>query len=186
MILTEERTVAVPQLALRSLLETIVGSITRNTPEPQIEHIPYEAHFTLKVDPLDQGRMVGKLGGTIWAIKTIFWFAGYTQMGFPYDVKLFDYPAPPRKAPPVKFTKKWPREKIENLISEINDVCLRSAFGSFILEETGTTTLTVKLKLEKYLELSLSNPNFIEAVSTVLRVAGYSNGVQIKTEATFA
>jgi len=184
MIATEEREVA-PQLKLRNLLETIALAIGRRT-HPEIEHFPNQALFTLQVDPHDQGRFIGKLGGTIWAIQTIFWFAGLAQFGWSYTVKLLEPDNPVRERSPVpfKFNPKWDRKKITDLVGQILDVCLKQ-FQDHSLLETGEASVTVNLKLMKYLKTNLSEPNFVEAFETILRVAGMSNGVQIKTEAVF-
>lgn len=181
MIATDERAVA-PQLRLHSLLETIVSTIGRRTKAPEIIHHPNEALFTFEVDPYDQGRFIGKLGGTIWAISTIFWYAGLTQLGWSYTVKLIDHPIQQRKSVPFKFNPDWDRKKIEKLIGSILDVCLKQ-YCSWSLTETGPTRLTVNLKLMKYLKINLTDPSFVDAFETVVRVAGMSNGVQIKTEA---
>lgn len=184
MIATDERTAVAPQLKLRSLLETIVRTIGRRTKAPEIEHYPNEALFTLLVDPYDQGRFVGRLGGTIWAIQTIFWYAGLTQLGWSYSVKLLDHPLENRKSVPFRLNPKWDREKIKNLIDELLTTCLRS-YCSWSLQETGAAKLTVNLTLMRYLKINLADPSFVDAFETVTRVAGLSNGVQIKTEATW-
>lgn len=185
MITIDERAVA-PTLALHNLLETIVSSIARKTSNPKIEHLYNDALFTLQVDPHDQGRFIGKLGATIWGIQTIFWYAGLTQFGWSYSVKLLEpeNPIHDRRPVPVKFNPDWDRKKIEKLISEIISTCLRS-FASYSLLETSDTNLIVNLKLLQYLRINLSDPDFVEAFETVARVAGMSNGVQIKTEAMF-
>lgn len=181
MTVTQERELA-PQLRLRSLLETITLAIGRRTKVPEIEHCPADALFLLKVDPYDQGRFVGKMGGTIWAIQTIFWYAGLTQFGWSYSVKLFDHPKEERKPVPFKFNPKWDRKKIENLVSQILDTCLRS-YCQWSIFETGEASVTVNLKLMQYLKINLTDPSFVDAFDTVVRAAGMSNGVQIKTEA---
>lgn len=173
---------AAQQLKLRSLLETIVSAIGRRTNEPEIIHYPNEALFTFEVDPYDQGRFVGKLGSTIWAIQTVFWYAGLTQLGWSYSVKLIDHPIQQRKSVPFKFNPNYDKLKIEKLIGNILDVCLRQ-YCSWSLTETGPTRLTVNLKLMRYLKINLTDPSFVDAFETVVRVAGMSNGVQIKTEA---
>lgn len=185
MIATDERALA-PQLRLRSLLETIVCTIARRTKAPEIEHFLNEALFTLQVDPHDQGRFIGKLGGTIWAIQTLFWYAGSTQFGWPYSVKLLEpeTPVKERRPVPFKFNPNWDRKKITNLIATISDVCLRS-YCRWSLLETGEASLTVNLKLMQYLRINLTEPSYVDAFETVVRVAGMSNGVQIKTEATW-
>lgn len=185
MIATDERAVA-PQLRLHSLLETIALSIGRRTKAPEITHYPNEARFTLAVDPHDQGRFIGKLGGTIWGIKTIFWYAGLTQFGWSYSVDLLepDNPVKERRPAPFKFNTEWDRKKIENLIYQICSTCLRS-YCDWSLEETGLANLTVNLKLMRYLKINLCDPSFADAFETVVRVAGMSNGVHIRTEATW-
>lgn len=182
MTLVQERELA-PQLKLRSLLETITLSIGRRTKHPDIECYPNEAIFTLAVDPHDQGRFIGKLGSTIWAIQTIFWYAGLTQFGWSYSVRLLepDNPAKERRPAPFKFNPGWDRNKIENLVRQICDTCLRS-YCHWSLLETGEAKLTVNLNLMRYLRINLTDPSFPDAFETVLRVAGMSNGVQIKTE----
>jgi predicted RNA-binding protein YlqC (UPF0109 family) len=183
MIAVQEQMVA-PQLKLRSLLETIVSTIARRTKAPEIEHYPNEALFTLQVDPYDQGRFVGRLGSTIWAIQTIFWYAGLTQLGWSYSIKLLDHPLEERKSVPFKFDPNWDRKKINNLVDRILETCLRN-YCSWSLTETGAAGLTVNLKLMQYLKINLTDPSFVDAFETVLRIAGLSNGVRIKTEATW-
>jgi predicted RNA-binding protein YlqC (UPF0109 family) len=182
MIATAEQAEA-QQLKLHSLLETIVLAIGRRTKAPEIEHYLNEARFTLAVDPHDQGRFIGKLGGTIWAIQSIFWYAGLTQFGWPYSVKLLepDNPVKERQPAPFKFNPHWDREKIKNLIDRILETTLRS-YCRWSLQETGPASLTVNLTLMKYLKINLSDPSFADAFETVVRVAGMSNGVQITTE----
>src|SRR5262245_26746884 len=186
MIAVQERE-PVHYLQLRSLLETIVSVIANNTPDPEIFHQPNCAMFTLEVDPHDQGRFIGKLGSTIWAIQTIFWYAGMTHCRYPYSVKLMEpyQPIFSRRPVPIKFNKNWDRKKIENLVADVIANTLRS-FAKYELIETGETSMTIRLVIEKYLALPLSEPNFVEAFETLAKVAGFSNGVNIKTEATYA
>jgi predicted RNA-binding protein YlqC (UPF0109 family) len=183
MIATAEQAEA-QQQKLRSLLETIVLAIGRRTKAPEIEHFLNEALFTFEVDPYDQGRFVGKLGSTIWAIQTIFWYAGLTQFGWSYSVKLMDHPLENRRSVPFKLNPKWDRKKINNLVDRILETCLRS-YCSWSLQETGAADLTVNLILMRYLKINLAEPSFVDAFETVVRVAGLSNGVRIKTEATW-
>lgn len=186
MIAVQERE-PVQYLHLRSLLEHIVSVIAKKTPRPVIDHLPNSALFTLAVDPHDQGRFIGKLGRTIWAIQTIFWYAGFTQCGYSYSVRLLepDQPLKDRRPVPVKFKKSWDRKKIENFIADLLILTLRS-FASYSLLETGESSMTISLKIEKYLDISTSEPNFIEAFETLVRAAGMSQGVNIKLEAVYA
>lgn len=185
MTVTQERELA-PQLKLRSLLETIALSIGRSTKVVEIECFPNDALFTFAVDPHDQGRLIGKMGNTIWGIQTIFWYAGLTQFGWSYSVKLIepDVPVKNRRPIPFRLNPKWDRKKIENLVREICDTCLRS-YCQWSLEETGEARLTINLKLMRYLKINLTDPSFTEAFEAVLWAAGMSNGVQIKTEVSW-
>lgn len=186
-MMTLEQPGTASHLKLRSLLETIVDCIAKKTPNPEIEHYPNQALFTLMVNPHDQGRFIGKLGGTIWAIQTIFWYGGLTLNGYSYSVRLLepDSPVTNRKPVPIKFNPKWDRKKIENLIAKVLDTTLRS-YASYSTLETSETSMTIGLKIEKYLAMNVADPSFVDAFETVMRVAGMSNGVNIKTEAIFA
>jgi predicted RNA-binding protein YlqC (UPF0109 family) len=185
MIATQENDLAA-QHKLRSLLETITLAIGRRTKVPEIECYPNDALFTLSVDPHDQGRFIGKLGSTIWAIQTILWYAGLTQFGWSYSVRLLepDNPVKERRPVPFKFNPEWDRKKIENLIGQICETCLRS-YCQWSMFETGEARLTVNLKLMQYLKINLTDPSFVDAFNTVLHQAGMSNGVHIKTETTW-
>lgn len=186
-MMTLEQPGTAAHLKLRSLLETIVGCIAKMTPDPEIEHYQNQALFTLSVNPHDQGRFIGKLGGTIWALQTIFWYAGLTVCGYSYSVRLMepDCPVKNRKPVPIKFNPKWDRKKIENLIARVMENTLRS-YASYSIIETSETSMTIGLKIEKYLAMNVADPSFVDAFETVMRVAGMSNGVNITTEAIFA
>lgn len=186
MIAVQERE-PVHYTELRSLLETIVSVIAKKTPNPVIEHWPNRALFTLEVNPHDQGRFIGKLGRTIWSIQTIFWYAGMTYCRNPYSVKLLEPDEPLRNSRPVpvKFSKTWDRKKIENLVASVLSHTLRS-YAACSLRETGDTSMTIELKIEKYLALPLAEPNYVEAFETLVRVAGISQGVKLQVEASFA
>jgi predicted RNA-binding protein YlqC (UPF0109 family) len=185
MIAVEERVPAHYE-QLRSLLEDIVSVIAKKTPNPDIDHLPNRALFTLAVNPHDQGRFIGKLGRTIWAVQTIFWYAGMTYTRNPYSVKLLepDEPLRNRSPVPIRFKKSWDRKKIENFVASVLGHTLKS-YVRYELLETGETSMTITLAIEKYLALPLSEPNFVEAFETLARVAGFSQGVDIKTEATW-
>lgn len=172
---------------LGNFLRTIVLAIARSTQNPQIEHYPNEALFTLTVDQNDQGRFIGKNGVTIWSIQTLFWFAGLAQFGYVYSVKLLGPEKPPQRriSAPIKFTPKWPRQKIHGLAGEILWACLPQ-HADYQITEDDSTKATLKLRLPKYLEMQLSDPNFAEAFAIVMRAAGLSNGVSIKTETQYS
>lgn len=85
---------------------------------------------------------------------------------------------------PIKFTPKWDRKVINNLIAEIIGACI-PAHADYEITEIDETNAIVTLKLQKYLQLQLDNPCFPEAVSQVIFAAGMSNGASIRTETKF-
>jgi len=170
---------------LKNFLRTIVAAIARSTPTPEILHYPNDALIEFAVDPKDQGRFIGKHGTTIWAIQTLFWFAGLAQFGYSYSIKLTCTPIEQRPSMPIKFSPLWPRKTINNLISEIIAACVPE-HADYSVDENGETKALVTLTLPKYLELQLSDPSFPEAFATVVRTAGISNGVSLRTETHFA
>jgi predicted RNA-binding protein YlqC (UPF0109 family) len=171
---------------LANFLHVIANAIARSKTPCRIEHFPNQATLTLSVDQKDQGRFIGKHGSTIWGIQTLFWFAGLAQFGYTYSVKLLGPEKPPgrRVSPPIKFNPKWPRKKIHELAGEILWACLPQ-HADYTIEEEDETRATIKLRLPKYLEMQMSDPNFSEAFATVMKTAGMSNGVAIKTETTY-
>jgi predicted RNA-binding protein YlqC (UPF0109 family) len=171
---------------LTNFLHIIARAIARSKKSCSIEHIPNQATLTLSVDPKDQGRFIGKHGATIWGIQTLFWFAGLAQFGYTYTVKLLGPEKPPerRVSAPIKFNPKWPRKTINELAAETLWACLPQHSDYAIIEEDATRA-TIQLRLPKYLEIQLSEPNFQEAFGVVLKTAGMSQGVSIKTETIF-
>jgi predicted RNA-binding protein YlqC (UPF0109 family) len=171
---------------LDSLLRTIVDTIGKKTPLPMIEHIEKEALFRLQIDGQDVGRFVGKDGLHIWSIQTLFWYAGLAQVGYSYSIKLLEPEVSFKNRGPVpfRFNPDWDREKIKNLISKIILSCV-PGHASYTFQEESETSAVAKLKITKYLQRNMEDPSFVEAFSTVLRAAGMSQCVSIKTEATF-
>jgi predicted RNA-binding protein YlqC (UPF0109 family) len=175
----------VPYAKLHRLLQVVTLAIGRNTTTPEIVHFPNEARFTLVVHPKDQGRFVGKAGATIWAIQTLFYFAGLAQLGFSYTVKLIDPDFPQKDDKPLRFDPNWSRQRIRELVDAILTTCL-PCHASYTLIEPTTTTALVNLTIQKYLRICMNDPCFADAIATVLKTAGMSNGVNIKTETIFA
>lgn len=171
---------------LINFLHIIANAIARSKQSCKIEHIPDQATLTLSVAQQDQGRFIGKHGGTIWGIQTLFWFAGLAQFGYSYSVKLLGPEKPPGRqiSTPIKFTADWPRKLINELAGETLWACLPQ-HADYTLKEDDATRATINLRLPKYLEMQLSEPNFAEAFATVLKAAGMSNGVSIRTETIF-
>jgi predicted RNA-binding protein YlqC (UPF0109 family) len=172
------------EMKLSRLLSTIVFAIGQNTPHPEIEHFHNQAAFTLAVHPRDQGRMIGAKGATIWAIQTIFYFAGLAQCGYSYTVKLLEPDAPEKDRKPFRFNPKWDRSRIRHLLDTIVD-CVLPGHASYTLDELDDTTALVSLKIQKYLSMNLNDPNFAEAFANVVRASGMSSGVNIKAEAIY-
>lgn len=174
-----------PHVRLHRLLQIVTLTIGRNTTAPQIVHFPNDARFSLIVHPKDQGRFVGKAGATIWAIQTLLYFAGLAQLGYSYTVKLIDPDFPQKDNNPLRFNPGWPRQRIRELVDAILSTCI-PCHANYTLVEPTETTATVNLTIQKYLRINLNDPCFADAVAAVLKSAGMSNGVNIRTETVFA
>lgn len=168
---------------LRGLLETIVLAIAKHTPDPDISVLDDRSGLSFRVNGKDQGRLVGKKGSVIWSIQTIFWFAGLAQLGWSYTIKLLEpeTPKPNQPSPPFKFNPKWDRKKINNLFNNILEICLPGHY-TFSFTEPDETSATFNINLPEYLKMQLEEPSFKEAIENVVRAAGMSNGVAVKTQ----
>jgi predicted RNA-binding protein YlqC (UPF0109 family) len=175
----------VPYAKLHRLLQVVALAIGRNTAAPEIVHFPNEARFTLVVHPKDQGRFVGKAGSTIWAIQTLLYFAGLAQIGYSYTVKLIEPDFQQKDDKPLRFNPNWPRQRIRELVDAILSTCI-PCHAKYTLSEPTETIALINLTITKYLRINLNDPNFADAIATVLKTAGMSNGVNIKTETIFA
>jgi predicted RNA-binding protein YlqC (UPF0109 family) len=171
---------------LECFLRTIIAAIAKHTPEPKIVHLDKEYTFQIQVDGRDQGRIVGKGGAHIWAIQTLFWYAGFAQVRQGYSIRLLEPVTPYRGGPsPFRFTATWDRKIIQGLIDAILETCIPS-HGSCELKEETKTSAVCTLKIEKYLQTPTDNPSLAEAISVVLKAAGMSQGVSIQTVAAYA
>src|SRR6266446_1135059 len=149
---------AVKYANLESLLRAILGSICRHTPSPRILHAGNRALFEIQIDGRDQGRCIGKAGGHIWAIQTLFWYAGLAQLGWSYSVILLEPEVEYRGGPePFRFRKDWDRQKIKNLTDAIILACV-PGHACCIIQEEGETSASAQLKMQKYLQLNMAHP----------------------------
>ena len=85
---------------------------------------------------------------------------------------------------PFRFRKDWDRQKIKNLTDAIILACV-PGHACCIIQEEGETSASAQLKMQKYLQLNMAHPSFMEAFSSVLKTAGMSQGVSIRTEGRF-
>src|SRR6266404_6249238 len=168
---------------LRDLLAAIVANIGRKTPGPEIDYIPHMAVLTLRVNPHDQGRFVGKKGIVIWAINTILWYAGIANFGYTIGVKLLEPngDGQDRRAMPFRPDPNWDRKKLGLLVDAITQNCFHTLICPWVIEDTGEAEATVNLQLEKYLKMQCEEPNLAEAISKVIHAAGMAQGANIKT-----
>jgi hypothetical protein len=169
MIATQEQDLA-GQLKLRSLLEAIALAIGRRTKVPEIEHYANDAMFTLAVDPHDQGRFIGKLGSTIWAVQTILWYAGLTQFGWSYSVWLL-VPAKSgteRRPVPFKFNLNGTARKLKIWLARFVRPDDHTATGR-LGTQSGESDRAPEA--DAVSEDHLTRSSFVDAFETV-RVAG--------------
>lgn len=173
-----------PEASLENLLRLIVEVICRNTKEPVIRYIPELGEFTVKVHPRDQGRMIGKGGGTIGAINAIFWYAGaVSPLRRTIGINLQDVDKNGEDCRPVPFVpdKNWDRRKIGRMIDAIVEACITERCGAWVIEEREEFSLVI-IRITKYLEQGYQSPSLPSALGIVIRAAGMAQGVNLQTE----
>jgi predicted RNA-binding protein YlqC (UPF0109 family) len=173
---------------LEKLLRDIVAAISRKTPNPEIYFDESTANFDLKVHSADHGRFVGKHGMTIFALKTIFWYAGLVvdrrTVGLNLDEPEYDETVDKR---PLPFRPKdnWDRNLIANICDEIILATLGNCASGIVIEETGETSAKVHFGVESNLKTAISEPDLLDALSIVIHAIGMSNGVTLNNEITW-
>ena len=174
-----------PNQILEHLLRSVVSMVGRKTDKPEIELTQEPPEFKLRVNPIDQGRFIGKNGIVIYSIQSIFWWAGAAQTGRPYGVKLLPNDGVARAAMPFRPNKNWDRKKLRDFIELVLTVCFKNQFPPWALTDAGDVEAILSIQLEKYLKTSMNEPNFEEAISTLIHSAGMSEGVKIKVGVTW-
>lgn len=172
-----------PNPKLENLLLAIIACLGPQTASPLIEWNEEKAAFSIRVSARDQGRFIGKNGVAIWAIKAIFWYAGMAQIKRTVDLILLEPEEGDRRTAPFRSNPNWDDEKIKKMIDAILDNCFNEASHSWILEPLPPSTESkVKIFLDKYLQKPCANPDFSEAIKTIILAAGMADGASIQTE----
>lgn len=167
---------------LQELLEVITLCIARKTKNPEIEYIPEKALFTVRVDPHDQGKMIGKKGATIWAIQTMLWHAGMIYLNHTVGVQLLEpVKGADIRATPFRARSKWDRELVTALIDKILSGCFGENY-SFILHEETQTCAKYIITLDAYLKMQVSEPSLEDALDRIIRSVGMSQGAYLNTQ----
>lgn len=172
---------------LESTLRSIVACLGRKTPEPLLQWNETEASFTIQVSARDQGRFIGKGGIVIWALKSVFWYAGLAQIKRTVDINLLEPkdPSADQRAAPFKPDPKWDRTKVSDMINQVLNCCFKDSLMGWDISEPEPAKPKVTIHLQKYLQMPCSDPDFAEAIKTLIHAAGMANGCTIKTEVSW-
>lgn len=170
---------------LEELLRTILGTICQVTPAPLIRYVAERYEFQIKIHAKDQGRVVGKGGRVITAIKEIMWYAGLAQMRQTCGVDLLN-PDPfegDLRNPPFHFNPDWSAKPALELLCAVLDTCLphsKRASCSIVARDDGLAHVGVDMT--KFNKDDFANPDFEEALKTVVHAAVMSASGKVNTE----
>lgn len=171
-----------PNPKLESLLRAIIACVGRKTAEPVITWDDTAHCFHVQVNPQDQGRFIGKKGVVIWALKTVFWYAGMAQVTRSVDIDLLEPKDPNDRRPtPFKPNLNWNTSKIETMLNAILSVCLNEP-PRYTIEKPEPAEAMITILLNKYLQTPCSDPDLAEALKVLVHAAGMADGCSIKTE----
>ena len=162
------------------LLRAIVGAICKRSKDHTIRYSEAGSTWVImNLDERDQGRLIGKGGATFYALETVMWYAGLVQ-GKPEPVKLISLPKSERTPPksPFKPNPKWDRKAIGKLVDTITFACLKSKVP-WVMAEGDENTAIISIRLEKYLQTPMSDPDFKLALETLIHSAAMSDGANV-------
>lgn len=172
-----------PNAKLDALLRAIIACLGRNTIDPKIHWNEEEHAFTIQVDGHDQGRFIGKMGIILWAINTVFWYAGLAQIQHTVKINLLNplNPKPGIGQMPYRPNPSWNRQIVKAMAEAILGTCFNSD-PRMELRDTEQARAAMLIKLEKYLQTPCSSPDIGEAIEKLVYAGGMVDGGSIKTE----
>ena len=176
-----------PNPKLEALLRSIIACVGRKTTDPLIQWNEETATFTIQVNARDQGRFIGKAGIVIWALKSIFWYAGLAQIMKTVDINLLEPkdPSSDQRAAPFKPNASWNRSKFTTMLERLLQTCFNEQAPDWHLETSEPAKALVTIEINKYLRTPCSDPDLEEAIRTLVHAAGMADGCAIKTEASW-
>lgn len=167
---------------LEKLLRSIISRLGPKTERPVVNWDEENATFSIQVNARDQGRFIGKNGTAIWAIKSIFWYAGLAQIKRTVDINLREPEEGDRRATPFRPNPTWNKVALGEMIEEILSGCFNAVTSTWVIKDQGEASAVVVIQLEGYLQRPCSDPDLAEALRTLIFAAGMADGCSIKTE----
>lgn len=174
---------------LTRMLTAIVRAMCKKTGNPVIRLA--DGAFTVQVEQADQGRMIGKQGICIWAISTLLWWAGQAQQDKPVTFSLLEPVGGRRPAlPPMPFKPEsnWDRQVIRDLVEAILSTIFCEEVPKqftmpppFVLDESEGDCM-VNIRVPGMFRGRMADPSFEEAITVILRSAGFAHGAVIETK----
>lgn len=180
-----------PQENTTAILSLMLKNVCQTTKEPDVVYRESAQQFIAKVMPEDQGRCVGKKGINFWAMSTIIWWVGSAQMACPASIRLLEPQElpPQRPKPPFRPPMRWDQIDTESL-GRLLDAILTSTFKAkqpWVIERQNTVgSLEVSIRLPKYLQTPMNEPDYAEALSVYLHTVGMVRGLNIQTSVSWA
>lgn len=167
---------------LEQLLRAIIACLGPKTDKPVVEWDETNASFSIQVNARDQGRFIGKGGATIWAIKSIFWYAGLAQIRKTVDIQLREPEEGDRRATPFRANPNWNRKAVSDTVNLILETCFNRPVVVWELREQGEAAASIEIVLPANLQGTYQDPSLAEAIKTLMFSTGMADGCSIKTE----
>lgn len=170
---------------LKPMLTSILSAICRRTPGFQLIY-EYEREpelYITGIAPEDEGRLIGRKGGTFWSLTVAHYYA-CKSAGMP-QVRIHELETHSTKtANVVAFRPRedWERDPIKEMIGQLVR-CTTMDNGAWVLDETGG--VVVRIRIPAYMQKEMTDPNLAEALDIIIHAAGKSCGASIKTEVEF-
>jgi predicted RNA-binding protein YlqC (UPF0109 family) len=176
----------IQQSRLEETLSVILRNVCVNTPKPLIELNDFQLEVRVNGSK-DHGRCIGKKGYTHWAISSVMWWVGSAQIARPVTVKLLD--PIPSNTPEVPFKPKtsWSGVSlhlIQELVEEVTFATFKTKIP-WVIEKQEPGVATIRVRLPKYLQTPMSEPNYAEALTAIIRSAGLSHCLNFSTVVTW-
>lgn len=163
---------------IAEVARNLIAPITQPGCPPKINVTPRGVF--VDVDPVDQGRVIGKHGRTIWAISTVFTAACLKITGHQIQFRLND---PKQRAAAVQYPFKpnvnWNRAAVSILMDAFAK-CF-SSFSYEIEEEDGNHATVVMCPTDADASFCKAE-DLLEAMEILVRASGMANGAVLTSK----
>lgn len=167
------------------MLAKIVNAICPRTTEPMFIYSLDKGELRISgIHPTDEGRIIGRIGATWWALTTVHKYA-CDALGIP-QVRVMPLETGPKLSDrSVSFRPRddWDKKALTGMIESVLSTCLPKNNAWVLDEHHG---VACKVQIPSKFEAAMEDPNFEEAIDILIHCAGKGCGVSVKTEVEWA